>query len=364
MFKRRISLIAAFLIILSTVPAFAFDQSEELLWLALEGQRRIFARDYQGADSLFKNVEQEYPASALGYFGQMAVLEIRMLEREDFHLENEFMAVAKRGEDVVGRIMQRYHPTNLDLFFAAGVLGLEGFFKARKGQWWGAYTKGNESKQIFNRILKGNPDFVDAELGLGMYTYWRSVFTNEIKILPFFADKRAEGIATVEKVARDGNLARELAHVNLGIIYFEEKRYADAERVLEGYAKRFPKNIVVHNLLGRVYLSQKKYGPAISEFKKILAVDPGNRRAHYLIGMTIVVEGNKEMFAEAENELQGFLKGETDRLWRSYALYWLGMLYEKQGNKDSAKKYYEDAIALNGGLKSAKLKLRGLGGGI
>jgi tetratricopeptide (TPR) repeat protein len=121
---------------------------------------------------------------------------------------------------------------------------------------------------------------------------------------------------------------------------------------------------VVHNLLGRVLLTEKKYDRAIAEFKKILEIDPGNSRAHYLIGMTIVVEGKKELFPQAEGELQGFLKTTEDRLWRSYALYWLGMLYEKQGSKDSAKKYYEEAIALNGGLKSAKLKLRGLGGGI
>lgn len=344
--------------------ASAFDQDEELVWLSMEGQKRIFERKYDSALQLFKNVQVEYPMSALGYFGEMAVYEVRMLEKEDFHLENEFMDAAKRGEQVVGKVRQLYEPSDLDLFFAGGFIGLEGFFKARHGWWWGAYTRGNISRQIFNTILKRNPNFIDAEFGLGMYTYWRSVFTNEIKSLPFFSDNRAEGIATVEKVAREGRLAKEMAHVNLGIIYFEEKRYADAIKVFEDYLARFPQNVLLHQFMGRVLLADKQYDRAIAEFKKIIALDPSINKSHYFIGTAILAEAKKERLPEAEKEFQIFLNVTTDRLWRSYTLYWLGQVYERQGNTESAKQYYEEALSLNSGLKGAKLKLRGLGGGI
>jgi tetratricopeptide (TPR) repeat protein len=344
--------------------ASAFTQDDELVWLSLEGQKRIFERKYDSALQLFKNVEKEYPMSALGYFGEMAVYEVQMLEREDFHLENELLDAAKRGEEVVDKVMQLYHPSDFDLFYAGGFIGLEGFFKARHGWWWGAYTRGNISRQIFNTILKRNPDFVDAWFGLGMYMYWRSVFTNEIKFLPFFSDKRAEGIAIVERVAKEGRLAAEMAHVNLGIIYFEEKRYADAITIFEDYLKRFPQNVLLHQFLGRVLLADKKYDRAIEQFKKVLAIDPTINKAHYFIGTAILADGKKEQLPEAEQEFQGFLKTTSSRLWRSYTLYWLGQIYEKQGNTESAKQYYEEALKLNKGLKGAQLKLRGLGGGI
>lgn len=356
--------ICMLLVLLVSQTAFAFDQDEEIVWLSLEGQKRIFERNYDSAFELFKRVEADYPMSGLGIFGQMAVLEVRMLEREDFHLEDEFLEMAKRGEILVDKAMQMYNPSEIDLFFCGGIVGLEGFFRARHGQWWGAYTRGNISRQIFNTILKRNPSFLDAEFGLGMYTYWRSVFTNEVKFLPFFTDMRAEGIATVERVAKEGNLAREMAKVNLGIIYFEEKRLADAIRVFEDFTNRFPKNIILHQLLGRVLMADKKYDRAIGEFKKVLAIDPDIFKTHYFIGTAIVLEGKKERLPEAEGELQKFLEGAKDRLWRSYALYWLGQLYEKEGKADAAKNYYEEAIKLNPGLKSAKMKLRGLGGGI
>jgi tetratricopeptide (TPR) repeat protein len=348
----------------SSARAFVDLQEEKLVSLAMRGQKMIFERRYEEGLRLFKDLEKRYPLSPIGIFGQMAVLEVKMLEHENFYLENEFNEMAKRGGKVVGQLMQRYHPSNEDLFFAGALIGLDGFFRARKGEWWGAYSKGTVSRQIFRGILKKDPGFVDAELGIGMYMYWRSVFTKEIAILPFFPDRRQEGIVIVEKVAREGNMARELARVNLGIIYFEEKRYADAIRIFDEYCTRYPNNIVLHTLYGKVLMADKKYDRAIEEFYKAVKIDPALSKQRYFAAMAIILKGDKNRFPEAKENLEQFSKNEKDRLWRSYALYWLGMLSEKQGDKQAAKGYYEEAVKLNKGLKSAKLKLRGLGGGI
>lgn len=357
-------LICFLLIFLTPQIAFAFEQSDEIVWLAMEGQTRIFERRYDDALRLFQEVEKEYPYSAVGPFGQMAVYEVQMLEAEDFHLEKEFLETAKRGEEIVDKIMQRYRPSDVDLFFSGGLIGLEGFFRARHAQWWGAYTRGNICRQIFNSILKRNPSFVDAQFGLGMYIYWRSVFTNEIKFLPFFSDRRKEGIAIVEKVAREGNLAREMAQVNLGIIYFEERRLADAERVFDDFTKRYPRNALLHMFYGKVLLADKKYDQAIEEFKKVAQINPRIIKANYFVGLALVQQGKKERMSEAKKYLVGYLGEAKERLWKSYALYWLGLMHEITGEKDVALKYYTQAFDLNRGLKGAKIKLRALGGGI
>lgn len=351
-------------LICGTASAFVDLRKERLISAALRGQELIFQRRYDEARFFFKNLEQRYPYSPIGVFGQMAIMEVSMLEREDFHLEKEFTETAKKGEKVVGQVMQRYHPSNEELFYSGALIGLDGFFKARKGEWWGAYSKGAKSRQIFRSILKNDPNFVDAEMGMGMYIYWRSVFTKELGFLPFFPDRRQEGIAIVEKVARQGFMAKELAKVNLGIIYFEEKRYADAIRVFDEFCAKYPDNIVLHTLYGKVLIADKKYDRAIEEFNKAIKVDPTLSKQRYFVGMAIVLKGDKNRFAEAKENLKRFSENEKDRLWRSYALYWLGMLSEKQGDKQAATGYYEEAVKLNKGLKSAQLKLRGLGGGI
>lgn len=363
---RKIICLASIFIFFLCGASYAFVdlREEKLASAALAGQEMIFQRRYDEARRFFKNIEQKYPHSPLGVFGRMAILEVGMLEREDFHLEKEFVEAAKKGEKIVGGVMQRYHPSNEDLFYSGALIGLEGFFRARKGEWWGAYSKGTVSRQIFKNILKKDPAFVDAEMGTGMYIYWRSVFTKELRFLPFFPDRRQEGIAIVEKVAREGFMAKELAQVNLGIIYFEEKRYADAIRVFDDFCKKYPDNVVLHTLYGKVLMADKKYDLAIEKFDRAVKIDPSLSKQRYFMGMAILLKGDKNRFPEADGYFKEILENEKDRLWRSYALYWLGTSSEKQGDKEAARGYYEEAIKLNKGLKSAKLKLRGLGGGI
>lgn len=347
-----------------TAQGFVDVREDRLIALALKGQEMIFERRYDDAMAFFKRVEKMYSHSPIGIFGQMAIYEMRMLEREDFHLQNEFLSAADQGDKVVSHVMQRYHPPLEDLFFSGALIGLDAFFKARKGNWWNAYTRGTLSRQIFKRILKKDRKFIDAKLGLGMYIYWRSVFTKELRFLPFFSDQRKEGIAIVEEVASKGRMSKDLAKVNLGLIYFEEKRYAGAARIFDEYCRRYPQNVVLRILYGKVLLASKKYDHSIEEFNKALKIDSSLYKPKYFIGMAIALEGDKEKFPEGKKLLREFLNKAHQRLWRSYAFYWLGMIHEKQGGKKEAKSYYEQAITLNKGLQKAKIRIRGLGGGI
>ena len=181
---------------------------EEVMALALKGQDLIFARQYDEAMTLFDGVIEKYPASPAGYFGRMATLEVQMIEREDTRYAKEFKAAAKKGIKKVNGIMQLYHPSEWKLFISASLLGLDAFFKAREGKWWDSYTEGTESRQTFTRIKKANPQFVDADFGLGMYLFWRSVFTRDLWFLRFLSDKRNEGIAIVEALQKMGILQR------------------------------------------------------------------------------------------------------------------------------------------------------------
>ncbi len=340
------------------------EDCENLMDRALGGQKLIFNRNYAEALAVFKNMQDSCNHSPLGFFGEMAIYEVQMLENEDFHLEKKFLDAAKRGDAAVNHVMQLYHPTEDELFYSAAVIGLDGFFQARKSNWWSAYTKGTRSRQIFNRILKSDPKFIDAKLGTGMYIYWRSVFTKEISFLPFFADKRAEGIAIVKDVSEKAKFAAEIAKINLGLIYFEEKRYKDAQKVFAEFVKNYPNTIIFRALLGKVYLADKQYKNSLAIFEESLKIDPSINKTRYFVGMAIALDDDKTKFDYGKKQLNLFLEKENQRLWRSYGFYWLGFISEKQGLKEDAKKYYEEAINLNKGLKQVQVRVRGLGGGI
>lgn len=330
----------------------------------LEGQGLLFKRDYAGALKAFREMKAEYPDSPAGCFGEMAVFEVQMLEREDFHLAGELQESAKDCKGRVKKIMQRYDPTPWDLFISGSLLGLEGFFKARRGEWWDAYVLGNQSRQLFRHVKRIDPDYIDADFGLGMYLYWRSVFIKDLWFLKMFPDRRAEGIAIVESVAENGRFAKDLAKVNLSIAYYEERRYGDAGKILDEYVKRYPNNVILRRVLGKVLVAMKKYDSAIEQFRAILAEDKSFNKSHYFIGAALILKGDPKGYPEAEAELREFLRNEHGKYWPASGHYWMGRLEEARGNKKLALAEYETAHKLDPKIGDALKRARGLGGGL
>ncbi|MFA4874289.1 MAG: tetratricopeptide repeat protein [bacterium] len=343
----------------------ANKDDEAIAAKAMEGQGKIFERRYVEAKAIFEALAREYPDSPAGDFGLMATAEVQMLEREDFHLENEFLAAAKDGIKRVNGIMQCYHPSSWQLFLSGSLMGLDGFFKARKDQWWDAYVAGGKSRQLFRRVKEMDPKFMDADFGLGMYLYWRSVFTRDLWFLHMFPDKRAEGISIVERVAREGSFARDLARVNLVIMYFEERRFPDAKRLLDEYLARYPNNVIFKRLMGKTMIALKQYDAAVNHFRGIIAIDPAITQPHFFIGVALVLKGDPSKFDEAEKELNEFIRlQQGGRYWPAYAHYWLGRLAELKGDKEKAANEYKAAVLLEPKIQDAVKRIRGLGGGV
>lgn len=347
------------------VISFAEQSSiDAVMQKTIAGQEMIFARRYDDAKRIFTELKYDNPDLPAGWFGMMAVYEMQMLEREDFHLEKEFLAEAKEGNEKAAAILQRYRPEAWDLFISGSLLGLEGFFKARRGSWWGAYTAGTKSRQIFRRVKELDPTFVDADFGLGMYIYWRSVFSNELSFLKIFPDRRAEGVAIVERVAREGRFAKDLAAANLGIMHLEDKRFAEAAKIFGEYVARFPQNVILRTMFGRSLIGLERYEDAVVQFRENLKVDPKLLKPNYFIGVALVLKNDPSRFAEAEARLKGFIERQDGKYWPSYAHYWLGRMAEAQGNKAKAQQEYETALALNSKVKDAARRARGMGGGV
>ena len=76
-----------------------FTPEQQKIHQALvKGQEQLLQREYSEALVTFKRLQLEHPQSPAGYFGEMTVFEVQMLEREDFHLESTFLAAAEAGK--------------------------------------------------------------------------------------------------------------------------------------------------------------------------------------------------------------------------------------------------------------------------
>jgi tetratricopeptide (TPR) repeat protein len=119
------------------------------------------------------------------------------------------------------------------------------------------------------------------------------------------------------------------SYINIGLLYNKE---GDTKKAISYYEKAIavdPDFTKAHYNLGVIYAKKGKLDKAISEFKKCISINPDLAKAHSQLGTAYLSKG---LDSEA-----------ADHFYRA------GLLFLKQGDKESALKAYE-------GLKQTKSK--------
>ena len=242
---------------------FSFTAHADVISDTLKGKEFLFQRNYPAAIKLFEQIELDYLDSPSGTFGQMASYQMMMFENLDFRFRKEYGETEKRFEKVVSKMLKG-KPASWDLFVSGAGYGMRGFYYAREDKWFRALGSALRAVQLLKRAAYEDPSFIiDASLGIGMYNYWRSVMTKGLNFLPFFGDRRREGIRQIEKVANEGKHARDLSLANLAFIYAQEKTYSKSRKIVDNFLQDYPKNIVLRQLSARLYFITKSYDDSI-----------------------------------------------------------------------------------------------------
>ncbi|PIR17396.1 MAG: hypothetical protein COV46_04350 [Deltaproteobacteria bacterium CG11_big_fil_rev_8_21_14_0_20_49_13] len=315
-----ILLLASCLLFLFSSHARADVISETLL-----GEELMFERNYPAALELFSIIEKEYPDSPCGTFGQLATLQIMMFENLDFRFKDQYVEAEKRFERVAYKTINN-NPTTWDLFILGAGYGMKGFYFAREGKWFRAVGSAVRATQLLKRAQFIDKTFVDSDLGIGMYNYWRSVLTKGLRFLPFFGDHTAEGIAAVENVIENGKYGKTLAEANMAFMLAREKRYDEARKILTLFLMKYPNNIILRQLSGDIYIDTKKYDKAAEEYKLIYKIDPEMTRAIFRLGRIYQKAGKNE---ESLKYYQQYLATGPEKDWEKATKAFMAQLTPK-----------------------------------
>ncbi len=321
------------------------------------GRDLILARKYEEAIAHFKKLESEYPDSTLGSFGQMAVWQSKMFENFDFKYDAEYQQLSVKNKALVEKVLKNPDSSAWDLFLAGASAGIRGFYLMRKDQVLKALSEANTARKALEKTLQKDPHFVDVYLGLGMFDYWRSVFTNQFNFLPFFSDKRAQGLAEVEKAMKEGRIVGSLAEASLAFCYYEGRNAAKAEGLLLDLLKKYPDNVIFKNILGDLYAMKRNYLEAHKIFDQVLKFHPDINLPRFFKAKTYFMEGKYE---EARQWYANFINAKPPPEWASYALADLGRLYLKEGKEKEAYEKFKEALRLYSDNKSALRELQKL----
>ena len=146
----------------------------------------------------------------------------------------------------------------------------------------------------------------------------------------------------------------------LGLGYEKEKKHDQAERIYKTAIAEFPDSAITRFQLGYFYLRMERYPEAFEVFEKISATNPDNMNAYFQIGRTGALSGQNLDRAEACLKLYLQHTPSKNNPSLAWAHRWLGMVYEKKGQKNLARDQYEAALKLYPKYKEAKEALKKL----
>jgi tetratricopeptide (TPR) repeat protein len=136
-----------------------------------------------------------------------------------------------------------------------------------------ALGEAKEAQKYNTRLLRLHPDCADAYMVIGTYDYvvgslpW---YTKVLAALIGFHGDRARGLEELKRAADDGHWARTDAETLLSILYFREKRYADAIGILENLKQAYPRNFVVPHEIARARKAQGNWHSAAREYDDMI----------------------------------------------------------------------------------------------
>lgn len=129
----------------------------------------------------------------------------------------------------------------------------------------------------------------------------------------------------------------------LAISYVRLKRLADARRLFQQLVAALGESPRLHILIGRAYREAGLYEQAIEEFKRALALNSRQPRAHFLIGLAELLRGGAARFAQAQAHFEAEIAISPD----DYAShFFLGTIHLSERRWQPAEEFLKKAQSL------------------
>ncbi len=226
-------------------------------------------QQFEDALHVFSKIESDYPQHPAGPFFKAAIYQSMMLDYESHAWKDLFYQHIEKSIALAEAQLKQ----NEDLY-ASFYLGAAYIFKssqlARDQKYLASLFAAKKGLGILRPLLHRDSTFCDPYLGIGTYDFWRSKFTLMLSWLPFFPDRRAEGIAAVKKSAECSLFSRWAAYSNLCWIYIKEENYdAAIDYALRGL-QQFPQSRFFLWPLAEAEFKKGDYVSAIADYEKLL----------------------------------------------------------------------------------------------
>jgi hypothetical protein len=235
--------------------------------LRASGFEALFNLDYEKARQSFREIVQLFPAHPAGPQFLAASLwietlyETRRLQAslysgDSFYAPNEDKANPKvveqfrtwtREAKKLAEARLKSNPKDAEArYFLGATAGLKASFEeAVERRHFAAMRDGSDAVDHHRDVIKLDPTFHDAEITIGLYDYVIGSLPLAAKILVGVTGARGSkkrGLATIERVTREGKWARDDARTLLIVLYTRERKFSEALAFARELSAKYPRN--------------------------------------------------------------------------------------------------------------------------
>jgi len=279
-------------------PIYPGQAPEEVSEAVFNARDMVIQRRYAEAEQLLWKFTRSHPDSPVGPTALMVVYQVRMLENEEFFLADEMRRVIELNRTALLKF-RKVAPKNAWYYTLIGAsLGIEGIYHLWRDDYVPAGLRGYAAIQDMQKALEADKSNWEARMGLGLYTYYRSVYALKVPFLPASVDRREEGIAEVKLAGEKRAYLDETARIALCRIYFDGHRYDESKRVADGLIEDYPSFLVSYLFAAKACFGAGKFAEAISYYKKAYQIDPSLTFAPYRLGVCFQNIGRKDIAAK------------------------------------------------------------------
>jgi len=168
------------------------------------GLHLMYLRDYKGVREHFRALDERFPGTGISPVADTLVWQALMLENFDYKYDSQYWVTTRLARDQLEAALEVPGNEGWEHFLMAGIVGIEAIHTMRQERYLPALQLALDAMAEAGKAKEAAPEFTDLLLADGMYNYWRTVVTQNSRVLPDFGDKRMEGLEQMRKVEAEG----------------------------------------------------------------------------------------------------------------------------------------------------------------
>ena len=236
--------------------------------LRIAGSEALFNLDYDAARKSFKEMAVAFPSYPAGpqfladtlwaetlyqtrrmqssLYGSDDTFYSTSDDKADPKVVDEFRTLTRQAKQLTEARLKQYPKDIEALYFMGAIEGLKAAFEeAVERRHYAALKDGSDAVDKHREVIKLDPSYRDAEITIGLYDYTVGALPLPVKITAGmfgFRGSKKRGLATLERVAKEGNWVHDEAKTLLIVLYTREKRFAEAAAHAKELAAKYPRN--------------------------------------------------------------------------------------------------------------------------